>query len=189
MLTDDINCLAMKLKLILSGLLISCFVYGQEKTPNDTIHWSENRKISWDDFKGKPQIYTGFIGEAFCMNAGFYDKPNALSEINFRVYSIFDRTKSWVNPEARSEYGLLYFQVMFNIYEKHARMLRKTLSETKFGKDVNSVFMIKYNDSMTALSDEFNEFRNDTRMGQDKGALLRWDKQVQADLKLLEKYK
>jgi len=77
---------------------------------------------------------------------------------------------------------------MFNLYELHARELRKELSEADFGKDINSVFQEKHNTSMTALSDEFNEFRNDTRMGQDKGALLRWDKKIKDDLKLLENW-
>jgi hypothetical protein len=179
----------MRLEAIIAGFLFVSSLFGQDKVPNDTIHWNESKKITWEDFKGKPQLYTGFMGEAFCMNSGYYDKPNAFSKTNFKVYAVFDRTKSWVNPDAKSDYGLLYFQVMFNLYEKHARKLRKELSENKPGKDINSFFQEKYNASMTALSDEFNEFRNDTRMGQDKGVLIRWDKQVQADLKLLENYK
>jgi hypothetical protein len=179
----------MRLKMIIAGLFIVLCLNGQNKVPNDTIHWNENRKLSWSDFKGEPQLYSGLAGEAFCMNSGYYDRPNAFSKTNFKVYAVFDRTKSWFNPDAKNDYGLLYFQVMFNLYEKHARKLRKELSENKPGKDINSFFQEKYNASMTALSDEFNEFRNDTRMGQDKGALIRWDKQAQADLKLLENYK
>jgi len=179
----------MRLEMILTGLLLASCLYGQNKVPNDTIHWSESKKISWSDFKGEPQLYTGLMGEAFCMNSGYYERPNAFTKTNFKVYAVFDRTKSWINPDAKSDYGLLYFRVMFNLYEKHARELRKELSENNPGKDVNSFFQEKYNVSMTALSDEFNEFRNDTRMGQDKGALLRWEKKVNEDLLGLDSYK
>jgi hypothetical protein len=179
----------MRIKMIVAGLFIVLCLNGQNKVPNDTIHWNENRKLSWSDFKGEPHLYYGLAGEAFCMNSGYYDRPNAFAKTNYHVYTVFDRTISWVNPDAKNDYVLLYFQVMFNLYEKHARELRKELTEKNSGKDINSFFQEKYNVSMTALSDEFNEFRNDTRIGQDKGALLRWDKQVQADLKLLENYK
>lgn len=179
----------MRFSLTIAGLFLASQIYAQTNLANDTLHWSENRKLSWADFKGEPLDYTGFHGEAFCMNMANYERPNAFSKTTFNVTSVFDRTKSWVSPNAKSDLGLLYFQIMFDLYELHARELKKDLSEAKFGQDPNPIFQEKYNNSMTALTNEFNEFRKETKLGQDKNALLIWDRKTQDKLKLLENYK
>jgi len=42
---------------------------------------------------------------------------------------------------------------------------------------------------MTALSNEFNEFRKDTKLGQDSNVLTDWNRKTQEKLKLLDNYK
>ena len=178
----------MRITLIITGLLLAYQTFAQSNQPNDTLHWNENRKLSWDDFKGEPLDYTGFQGEAFCMNLANYERPNAFSKTTFKVTAVFDRTKSWVNPKAKTDLGLLYFQVMFDLFELHARELIKELSEANLGNDPNTIFQEKYNNSMTALTNEFNEFRKDTKLGQDSNALTDWYKKTQEKLKLLDNY-
>jgi len=78
---------------------------------------------------------------------------------------------------------------MFDLYELHARKLKMDLSEANPGNDVNAIFQEKYNNSMTALLNEFNEFRKATRLGQDSNALTDWHKKTQEKLKLLDNYK
>ncbi|MBN2215472.1 MAG: hypothetical protein JW723_14660 [Bacteroidales bacterium] len=67
---------------------------------------------------------------------------------------------------------------MFDLYEVHARKLRKELSETRFGIDPNPLFQSKYNNAMNALTNEFNEFRKQTKMGTDKMALYGWKSRI-----------
>jgi hypothetical protein len=67
--------------------------------------------------------------------------------------------------------------------------LKKELSETDFGNDPNGVFQQKYNSSMTSLTNEFNEFRKETKLGQDSNALAVWYKKTQEKLTLLDNYK
>jgi len=55
--------------------------------------------------------------------------------------------------------------------------------------DPNAIFQEKYNHSMTALTNEFNEFRKDTKLGQDSNALTDWYKKTQEKLKLLDNFK
>ncbi|MBP1674667.1 MAG: hypothetical protein H6Q24_805 [Bacteroidetes bacterium] len=178
-----------RISITIAGLILACQIFAQSNLPNDTLHWNENRKLSWNDFKGEPLDYTGFQGEAFCMNMANYERPNAFSKTTFAVTAVFDRTKSWVNPKAKTDQGLLYFQVMFDLYELHARELKKELSEINLGNDPNSIFQEEYNHSMTALSNEFNEFRKDTKLGQDSNVLTDWNRKTQEKLKLLDNYK
>jgi hypothetical protein len=179
----------MRISLTIAGLILAFQAFAQSNLPNDTLHWNENRKLSWNDFRGEPLEYTGFQGEAFCLNLANYERPNAFSKTSYKVTAVFDRTKSWVNPKAKTDIGLVYFQVMFDLYELHARELKKELYETNTGNDPNAIFQEKYNNSMTALLNEFNEFRKATRLGQDSNALTDWHKKTQEKLKLLDNYK
>jgi hypothetical protein len=174
---------------MIASLLFTWQTFGQTNLSNDTLQWNENRKLSWNDFKGEPLDYTGFQGEAFCMILANYERPNIFAKTTFNVIAVFDRTKSWVNPNAKANNGLLYFQIMFDLYELHARELKKELSETDFGNDLNGVFQQKYNSSMTSLTNEFNEFRKETRLGQDSNTLAVWNKKTQEKLTLLCNYK
>ena len=179
----------MRISLTIASLILVMQTFGQTNQPNDTLQWNENQKLSWNDFKGEPLDYTGFQGEAFCMILANYERPNIFAKTTFKVTAVFDRTKSWVNPKAKTDNGLLYFQIMFDLYELHARELKKDLSETDLGNDPNGVFQQKYNSSMTSLSNEFNEFRKETKLGQDSNALTVWYKRTQEKLILLYNYK
>ena len=173
---------------IISGLFFLA-AEGQTTVSNDTIQWQESRPLTWDDFKGEPMEGLGLMGEAFCMNLANFARPNAFQKAKFNVVAIFDRTKSWIDADAKSEAGLTYFQVMFNIYEVHARNLRKDLATSKFGYDPTPLFQEKYNNSMTNLINEFNQFRRETKMGADSNALMTWKIRVEEELKMLDEYK
>lgn len=167
---------------------MSC-AFCQTGQINDTLHWNESRRLTWADFKGEALEYTGFAGECFCMNLANFERPNFFSKTTFTVISVFDRSKSWVSPKTKNGIGLLFFQTMFDLYELHARELRKELSGTKFGADPTAVFQEKYNTSMTALTNEYNEFRKETKLGQDSDALLRWARKVKEGLNSLNDYR
>lgn len=178
----------MRIMITTAGLILACQVCAQLNLPNDTLHWNGNRQLSWDDFRGEPLDYTGFQGEAFCMNLANYERPNAFTKTTYEVIAVFDRTKSWVNQKAKTDQGLKYFQVMFDLYELHARALKKELSEIDPGTDPEAVFQEKYNNSMTALTNEFNEFRKETRLGQEAEAVAEWYRKTREKLRLLENY-
>ncbi len=162
---------------------------GQTNVSNDTIQWRESRPITWDDFKGEPMEGVGLAGEVFCMNLANFERPNAFQKTKFKVVAIFDRKISWIDKDSRTETGLIYFQVMFNIYEVHARNLRKDLATSKFGYDPTPLFQEKYSNSMTNLASEFNQFRRETKMGADVDALMIWKKRVEDELMALEEYR
>lgn len=156
---------------------------------NDTIHWHENYNLTLADFKMEPMDFTGLAGEAFCMNIANYRKASTFAKTEFEVVAVFDRSKSWISREIDSLHGLQFFQVMFNIYELNARKLKRELTMTKFGADPGPIFEQKYNNSMTELSNQYNEFKKDTKMGSDREKLAAWDVFIRQELKLLEGYR
>ena len=180
----------MNMRYVLTGLLLTTvhLVFGQTNVSNDTLHWNSNRQLTWDDFRGDPLEGIGLDGEVFCMNMANFERPNIFQKAKFKVVAIFDRTKSWIDEDHKSDIALRYFQVMFNIYEVHARSLRRDLSTAKFGADPTPIFQEKYNQSMTNLATEFNLFRKETKLGRDVSELDKWKLKVDEELKALEVY-
>ena len=177
------------IQIIILLFISSSFTYAQTLNSNDTLHWKSDSSLTWNDFKGDPIEGVGLKGEVFCMNLANFEKPNRFQKTKFSVVSIFDRTKAWITKGSKSAQTLQYFQTMFNIYEVHARKLRKDLSESVFGDNPNPLFQEKYNASMTNLTNEFNEFKKETKLGSDKIALAKWKIMVKEELQLLDAYK
>lgn len=178
---------------LLSAVIITFFAtenlaFGQNYQTSDTIIWSEEYRLTWMDFRGEPMDFTGLGSEATCFLFANYSRPTAFSKIQCNVSAVFDRSKSWVSPMAKNELALTYFRLMFDLYELHARKLRKDFSETKFPLDPNSLFQQKYNNAMTGLTNEFNEFRKQTKMGTDTEALKHWKDKISRALDELNVY-
>ena len=178
----------MKTSLFFAFCLVSGNLAAQAGQPADSVCWNENYQLTWSDFKEEPLEFTGLGAEATCYLLANFQRATAFSKIKFHVNAVFDRTNSWVNPKAKTESGLVYFRLMFDLYEVHARGLRKELEETRFGLDPNPLFQEKYNDAMNSLMNEFNEFRKQTKMGTDKMALYSWKSRIAKELDDLKDY-
>ena len=166
-------------------VFISSALFAQVK-PSDTLHWKESKPLSWAEFKGKPK--NGMSGEAFCMIDARYEKPNPLKKTKFKIFAVWDKSKSWIAPASKTADELLYYQVLFNIYEVQARKLRKELSESKPGLDPEKTFREKYNQADASLTDDQRDFRDETDEGANIEELKTWDEKVKKELKDLQQF-
>lgn len=168
------------MKNIILLLFLFSFVFSQQSISNDTLHWNKNRQLSFADFKAKSVDGIGLGGEAFCYIIANYDRPHAFAKFRFIVNAIFDRNKSWISSELKSDQGLMYFQVMFNIYELHARKLKQELIALEnFIGDPKAEFQEKYNKTMSNLFEEFNQYRKETKLGGDVHKTLGWKLKIE----------
>ncbi|MBI4931066.1 MAG: hypothetical protein HY841_09910 [Bacteroidetes bacterium] len=168
-------------------LLFPSVIFSQSKNLNDTIHWQETKPLSWEDFKGKEK--KGMSGEAFCLLQANYEKPNPLKKTKFKIAAVWDKKKSWIAPASKTADELLYYQVLFDIYEVHARKLRKEFSETKFGLNPEAEFREKYNTEAENITEETNDYRDETGEGVVMIAVKKWNDKIKEELKLLDNFK
>ena len=91
--------------------------------------------------------------------------------------------------DERTELGLKYFQVMFNIYELHSRKMREAYALSRKGKDPDAEFKEKYSYSANDRATDLNKFKRDTKMGLDSTAVDNWGTKVSEELKALELYR
>ena len=167
----------------------SCFISFSQGMSNDTIHWIDYRKLTWNDFKGDAIDLPNLSGESLMIVLANFQKITWFLPAKTSVVTVFDRKNSWVNNNGKTDLALKYYQVMFDLYEVYTRRLKKEFKNTKFGFDPNKIFQQKYNSSLTDLSDRNKQYIKETKMGTDNDAVDKWDKIIQAELKELESYK
>lgn len=179
-----------KIKILFSITFVLIFeVVHSQALSDDTLHWTEHRKISWNDFKGDTIDIPGMAGQTMMLILANFNKIHAFFPATTKVVTVFDRKNSWTKNTTKDNLTLKYYQTEFNLYEVYARKLRQDFSKTKFGMDPNTIFQQKYNANLTALSDRTKLLMKETKLGTDSVAIEKWDKKISEELIELEAFK
>lgn len=165
--------------LLLTGL--SSFAQAQ-----DTIYWNANRKLTWEDFKGRPDKTTNLLAMT---QAGIgYEVACNNGELKLKIYCYFNVTKSWTK-ETDSEELLRHEQIHFDITELYTRMLRKKLSELSdpCGKDIKELDKA-YSNIFKACADRQDAYDRESEHSLNDEQQRNWERMIAEELKVMEKY-
>jgi len=150
----------------------------------DTIYWNGNRKLKWEDFKGKPDNGTNLlamtqagIGYEFGCNNG---------ELRLKIYCYFNVNKSWTK-ETESDELLEHEQVHFNITELYTRKLRKRLGEINdpCGKNVKEMDKI-YRSNFEECARTQDLYDKETNHSTNKMKQREWEERITKELNELK---
>lgn len=150
-----------------------------------SIPWSETRKLSWDDFKARP--------DAASANAAM---TNSIINIEFNFdetsldYTIscrFDKNRSWV--KVRTAPVLQHEQGHFDIAEIYARKLAKEMKSYRFNPgtvqtDVNNI----YDRIMAVYQKQQQQYDQETDFSRNREKQAQWLTKIATDLKSLEPF-
>lgn len=136
----------------------------QEQTQHntsDTLHWSKDRKLTWDDFQGVPDTTT--IGRAATVS-GFATKSRYTSDstISVIISAVFYKERSWVKNEFRDSLATLkHEQGHFDITEVYARKATAAFKKYKYNrttvnKDIDSIVNYFF-DKMNEMQDLYDK--------------------------------
>lgn len=151
-------------------LLFSVILFPQHIS--EKIVWSENQKLTWEDFRGRPVRSASFVAST---NTGIsfqysYSITNGTVDVEYAVESFFKPEGSWYIPERVNPYILKHEQAHFDISELHARMLRKKLAGRNFSKKIKSEIESTYQQveqkrraMQTAFDEESDHSRNNEK--------------------------
>jgi len=117
----------MKLFFILLTVIFMIFPAND----GEKFAWSEDRKLSWDDFRGTPAREGGYVASTnsgISFSYSIKQDQNGWS-LDYTVRSNFYPNRSWYLPEFADAYILAHEQTHFDISELHARKFREQLSE------------------------------------------------------------
>jgi len=95
------------------------------------ITWSKNRKLTWDDFKGKiPNDVEEHTAAATYCGIGFETNTiSAQTQLKIRVYNTFYIGNSWARREEMNDDVLAHEQGHFDLCELYTRKLRERMSK------------------------------------------------------------
>jgi len=155
--------------------------------PNQThlIEWSNARKLTWNDFQGKPNDESD--NAALTSSNINFQFGYGSAGFNYTISCRFDKNQSWV--KVKSDHVLAHEQGHFDIAEIHARKLNKALKEYKYNRntvsqDVNKIYediMKKHHETQSIYDKETDHSRNSAKQEE-------WYKKIANDLKSLEAY-
>lgn len=168
-------------------LIISFFVFTsyQAQQNEDKIYWTSEGKLTWDDFKGKPDVKSKH--GAYTYSGIDYTVYTKKDTGVIEVKSIFYCNTSWVNKALLiSDTLLKHEQCHFDITELYSRKFRKQISSYKFEKKTLTVTLKKLFNSLRKEHEEYQAlFDKETNHSKLIEKEVKWEKEVNKSLNKL----
>ena len=155
---------------------------------DDTIYYNPQRKLNWEDFKGKPDaaspaaaITASGFGYRMSMNS-----VNSKTDLVITVFCYFNKKHSWVKKNMDSEYALLHEQHHYDITYINTCLFIKKLQEAQFNKGNFNQLVDKIHDEcFEALENMQNEYDSQTLNGRIDRQQKIWNKKIDQQLAAL----
>ncbi|MFM2327214.1 MAG: hypothetical protein RIR31_1416 [Bacteroidota bacterium] len=155
---------------------------------NDTIYYNPDKKLTWLDFKGKPDEHS----DATAITASGFGYQSAMqyrsqkTTIEIAVFCYFAKQNSWVRGGKESDYALNHEQHHFDITYIIANLLIQKFKAAKFTRSNYADLIEKiYNESCQELEKMQNDYDGQTRNGRLKNIQTNWNENVEKQLNLL----
>lgn len=169
--------------LVIAGLF--CFSFCKED--DEVIVWSKDRKLTWADYKGKPQKRFAAASTVYSLSRKVLLKDG---EPVAQIQAYFYCKDSWKKDDWISESVLAHEQKHFDIVELFCRRMRKkitTMTFTNF-KDaeqkVDSIYEIT-NKEMDIYQDKYDE---ETDGSMSTEGQKKWNSKINNEIAALENY-
>lgn len=155
----------------------------QISTPE--FSWAEERKLTWDDFKGSVDYTDEHTAAATYCGIGLESKMNEASQpVSIKVFNRFFPARSWVRPNELKSSILAHEQCHFDICELYTRILKKRLRDATNGKSLTASALESI---YQCVQDEYaafqEQYEDETAHGTITDAQLLWEYKIAEELK------
>jgi len=160
------------------------------KTYEKVIIWSKDRKLTWDDFKGKPDT-TSIPNAAAITHSGF-DLESSMTLFKsgkLFVQALFFTETSWVLPKGRNDYILAHEQIHFDISEIYSRILRKKLADANITSMASGKAKTIFTSVFGELERRQEKYDRETEHSINKKEQEKWKAIIEIELAKYELYK
>ncbi len=163
------------LKYFLLSLLVAPSVLIAQNSDEELLDWSSSRKLTWADYKARPNPASDAAASTTTYLAISYDISS--TSFSYKIESRFSKTKSW--GFHKTDYILSHEQGHFDIAEIFARKLHQKMSEYKFNKKTYQRELKKIYDDVTKEKEEMqNRYDRETNHSIRKEAQAEWLKEI-----------
>lgn len=174
------------MKIIIFFILTSC-VFRSNAQVSDTIYWTSNYKLKWNDFRGAiPDSVNEYDAMTFTQIR--YKIVPTEAGYNFSVDCFFLKSFSW--SKAISNSLLFHEQRHFDIAEIFARKLRREFRNYKYSnwESLKADFKIMFAKIIKERDVYNKEYDAKTKHSKDKQIQKQWDQKIKNELFLLRKF-
>jgi len=110
-------------------LILWALPFSMAAQPGDNvIRWQENLKLTWEDYKGKPDPATDAAASTATYLGIEYSFEN--NKVGFKITNSFSLSRSWVRH--KTDHVLSHEQGHFDIAEIFARKLNREMKSYTF---------------------------------------------------------
>src|SRR5688572_1100631 len=152
-----------------------------------TIPWDAGRKLTWEDFRGRPDKSSSFYAStAYAIDC---ETEWIGDSIQFRVVCAMQPGESWLKKEAKSDALLKHEQLHFDIAELYTRKLRKELAQYAFtAKSVDKSFRSITDKNSRERESAQRLYDKETRHSLNEATQQAWEERVAGELKEMAAY-
>ena len=153
---------------------------------NDTIYYSWQHPLSWDDFKGTPDLKNpagAVTASGYAYNAGIV-RDNDEIFIKISIYTFFVKHESWKKSIINDPYHLIHEQHHFDISRLGAEDFYNKLTHTEitaanYKTLIGNLFDKSYNENI-ALQEKYD---NETQHSIKTREQLAWNQLIEKEIK------
>ncbi len=151
----------------------------------DTIYYDSDRKLTWPDFKGRPDaaspaaaITESGFGYKLAMNS----TGNKMTVV-ITVFCYFNKNHSWVKRGMNTDYALLHEQHHYDITYINACLFVQKIKAAALNKNnFNSLVEKIHDECFNAMDKMQDEYDGQTSNGRLKNIQSVWNKKIDSQL-------
>jgi hypothetical protein len=177
--------------LLLLLCLMPSMIFAQDKlvsastAPDDAIDWSETKRLSWSDFKSKPDPNSDAAASTTTYLGIEYSFSN--NTVSYKIACRFSKLKSWGLHQ--TDYILSHEQGHFDIAEIFARRLHKKMLEYKFNRKTYQHDLKKiYQEVLDEKEEWQNTYDEETRHSINRKKQAEWLEKIAEGLNEYKAY-
>ena len=160
-----------------------------DTSADNEIVWEQGKRLTWDDFKGKPDPDTHL--HAYTRTSLKSDfVSNTQTSAVLAVTGYFVKNESWVMPEQKTDKLLAHEQLHFDLNELYRRKLANKLENhngftfKNFSQEASKIFQEVFNE----MASEQKRYDQETQHSKIDAKQKEWEANIAAELKKWNKY-
>lgn len=153
----------------------------------EVISWSQRNKLTWSDYKGKPQKRFAAASTVYSLGRHVFAEDG---KVKANIEAYFYCKDSWKKDDWINDEVLAHEQKHFDIVELYARRFRKQISGMVFlglkdaEKKVEAVYQI-LNKEMDVYQDKYDDETDGSMNG---AGQRKWNDKIDAEIRSLDAY-
>ena len=174
-----------RLILLFSGLMMAFTGLAQEY---NTLAYEQGRKLTWQDFKGKPKPSDMHKGAEITVSIFLKIRDTSFwsGKITYDAYAVAFKDESWVKPAYKDDYSLKHEQLHFDIAHLYAETLEVELNslDSKTSKDQAAVEKMLKN-QLAEMSKFQDRYDRETQGGNNYAKQKKWATKIEKAISII----